>query len=281
MCKNKNPVGRLEEPVAGHADQPGHALGRINRVEQNAFKTRKQADCLEGAIGRDAIAFADITVVHEDLAQRNTLDPQFFQCLLGQGVDGVHLFLARLPDADTHHRQRVPKRVKPGDQPCLGSGAAGAHDQPVKGPARLLRVIRDLLGAVDIAQSSDRVRSTTRDEVGAMPVAGQFVGHGLRLGVHVEASRAEFVCCPEKLIEKDVSGFFVTGIPVRDPAFEQDVTLHPHLACRRGGLAHMVRLNGALSDQHVGLLASWRRRQETPASVSCFRPSPDRCSHRA
>ena len=62
-------VLRFEKTAADKTDQAGHALCRIDGIQENTFLTRRQPDCFKRGRSRNTVAFADITVIDQDLVR--------------------------------------------------------------------------------------------------------------------------------------------------------------------------------------------------------------------
>ena len=90
----------------------------------------------------------------------------------------------------------------------------------------------------------------------------EFLGHRLRLGVHVQTVGAKLECGAEDAVEQDIPGLLVGGVAAGHAAFQQHMAFQADMGSRGGGLSDMVGLDGALGDQHVGLFAQRLANQE-------------------
>ena len=112
----------------------------------------------------------------------------------------------------------------------------------------------NLQRTVDIAERADRVRSTARNDVRILSVGTQLVGQRLHLGIHVAALVDLADIGAVYAIEQHVARVLVGVVGVGNPALENQLAGHAHLAGRCSRLPRMVRLHGALGNDDVGLL---------------------------
>ena len=228
-------------PLADQVDQPRRALGRIDRVEQDALKLGEHADRREPALRRNAIAVADVIGIGDHVL---ALDHAGAAQLLGGGAgEGEDVFLLLgfgRAHADAQQRDPCVHRLEPGDQPGLGAGAAGGVNDMVDPQGAVVDLGQHLEGAVDIAQRAGRVRAAAGDRVDLPAIGAQPVRDLLDLGIQIAAAGALLGGGAMQMIQKDVAVVVVVGVVRAGPILQQDVAGHAHLRGKGGGLAGVV-----------------------------------------
>ncbi len=169
-------------------------------------------------------------------------------------MHGLDLKLPRLPDADSHHRQIHASCMQPGDQPGLRPGAARAHHDPVEPLVERIGLGNQLLGAGHVTESAGLIGAAAGNEIRASAIAAELIRDPPGFGVHVEAGLPVFERRAEDAIEKHVARVLVLAIGVGHAPLEQRVAIEPVTARGGGRLANVIRLHGALGDDHVGAL---------------------------
>ena len=147
---------------------------------------RQHVGCGDGALGCDAIAGADITVIDKHAGPRQWPVGQQRSRLDRQPVDIFNLHIMRLPYADAHNRDIAIMGMEPGHETGLRAGTAGGNHNPFRVEILGRDLLQDFLRTGYIPQRPDLVRSAAGDEIGIIAGGAQRVGYGLCLGIHIQ-----------------------------------------------------------------------------------------------
>ena len=241
----------LERAFAGQINQTSRAFGRVAGVEQDALKFGKHADRLDAAVGRNAIAFADVIGVGDHVF---TLDDagaaKFVDGFAGQIID--HLLLLGLwrAGADAQYRDLGVHRAHARDQPRLRAGRPRGMDQTVDLHAGGVHLIEQLKCTIDVSQCPGRIGAAARNDIDIVAFRPLFLRRTFHLGGHVVASDEFFCRRPVEVIQQHVAVGVVVGVVIAGAVLKEDMAGKSQL-CGISGSA-IVALDPELNPELLG-----------------------------
>ncbi len=242
----------VSRPRRHVVQQCAHGLARVDRVEQQAFGARQQADRVEGGLRQFAIAGRDVTERDVDLRGR---EPRLQSQPLARFVGDLRHVGRNVP-LPTHvghvpHRELLAQRPAAERQP--GSRRARGGDVDRIGHKTFSRRLLDNFGrTLDVADRRQRRDNTAVPAKDLATLGVEAVGRFDDLAVEVFAhpavddfvARAEQVVEQEIPLERDRTGFRVPR--------QHEVAVEPRLGAGGRRLPAVVALHQPAPDEQVG-----------------------------
>ena len=245
----------MKRSSSDESDQPGHRLAGVDRVEQDPLDAGDHPDRLDhfrrgqGVTGPDpvaerfdrlardaaaspssaAVSCASLwTLVSCSCRDRRTLMP----------TSGIRLLLPTSPV------------MRPACVPALplAQTMASSRSREVEG------LCENLLGARDVAQRPERVRTAARNDVGLAAERGHLVGHLLHRRGQVGPGGNHRDRLDTEQLEQEVVAARLGVVAVRHPLLDHQPALQAFRDGRGQREPAVVRLHGADGDQGVAAL---------------------------
>ena len=134
----------------------------------------------------------------------------------------------------------------------MGAGAAGPTDAVDR--VHLVQLLLQLLHARDVAEASERVRSSAGDHVALAPLLLEVPGDVLHRRAHVTSAWHDHDVLDAHEPEQEVVAAGVRVVAARDPLLDHEAALEALLDRRGERDAAVVGLRGAAGHQGVGAL---------------------------
>ena len=245
----------VETLAADPVEQPGHGLAGIHRVEQHRVLTGQQFHRRQCPGIRFAVTWAEVFVPQLDLEVHWQFHAQQVRRTFGQTLHFRALIFFAARDGHADHRQLRQRFAQRQRQTTVGPGAARGQHHGGEFQAGVLDLLGQFQTGTHVAQCTESIGATDRHQIRFLAIAAQAHGECGELFVGVVEVVHQLDLGVEQIEQQAVAVAGVVAVVGAQRILQQRHATQAESGRQCGGLAYVIRLQGAGGDQRVGALS--------------------------